>query len=116
MAAKVRFLINMMGVGIVTCQLTSRRSSKRICSSRDGGSKCKVWRMDVEVPLQKVENRVLPSYCRIPDLPEILLIGSADIRCAAPPTWALQIVLKVGSDPANRPVCIYFHCFMRNFG
>jgi hypothetical protein len=116
MAAKVRFLINMMRVGIVTCQLNIPRSSKQIYSSRDGGSKCKVWWMDVEVPLQKVENRVLPSYCRIPDLPEILLIGSAHIRGAALPTWALQIVLKVGSDPTKRPVCIYFHCFMRNFG
>ena len=37
------------------------RCSKIICSSRDTGSDWKVWRMDVGMPLQKVENRVLVS-------------------------------------------------------
>jgi hypothetical protein len=60
MAIKVYTLIYMLCERIVAFLHTDLRSSKVICSSRDGGSIWKVWRMDVGMPLGKVENQELP--------------------------------------------------------
>ena len=66
--------------------------------------------------LKRALRKLRIKYCRFSDYLDTLFIESANFSYEVPPTCELQVLLKVGGDPANGWKCINFHCFLRISG